>query len=120
MAAISPNGTANMSCSTKASRSAGASVSSTTSMACPTESASIVSCSGAAPSPPVAAGSAWCSPSGSSRREERDRSMSRHTRATTVVSQPARFCTASASDRLSRSHASCTASSASLAEPSIR
>ena len=46
--------------------------------------------------------------------------MSRHTRATTVVSQPARFCTASASDRLSRSQASCTASSASLAEPSIR
>ena len=39
-AAISSNGTANMSCSTNASRSAGASVSSTTSRARPTESAS--------------------------------------------------------------------------------
>ena len=46
--------------------------------------------------------------------------MSRHTRATTVVSQPPRFSTALVSERLSRSHASCTASSASLSEPSIR
>src|SRR5436190_14134529 len=46
--------------------------------------------------------------------------MSSETRATTVVSQPARFSTASVSERESRSHASCTASSASLAEPSIR
>src|SRR5439155_1636482 len=46
--------------------------------------------------------------------------MSRETRATTVVSQPARFSTASVSERERRSHASCTASSASLAEPSIR
>ncbi len=42
------------------------------------------------------------------------------TRATTVVSQPARFSTPPVSARLSRSQASCTASSASLSEPSIR
>src|SRR5436309_11737894 len=46
--------------------------------------------------------------------------MSRETRATTVVSQPARFSPASVSARESRSQASCTASSASLLEPSIR
>ena len=40
--------------------------------------------------------------------------------ATTVVSQPPRFSTAAASARLSRSHASWTASSASVSEPSIR
>jgi hypothetical protein len=45
--------------------------------------------------------------------------MSRATRATTVVSHPLRFSTAAVSERLSRSHASCTASSASLTEPSI-
>ena len=46
--------------------------------------------------------------------------MSRHTRATTVVSQPPRFPTPSVPDRLSRSQDSCTASSASLGEPSMR
>ena len=50
----------------------------------------------------------------------RERSMLRLTRATTVVSQPPRFSISSASERLRRSHASCTASSASLSEPSIR
>ena len=50
MGAISSNGTANMSCSTKASRSAGARVSRTTSSASPTESASTASCSGSPPS----------------------------------------------------------------------
>ena len=55
-----------------------------------------------------------------SRRCRRDRSVSRPTRPTTVVSQPPRFSTAAVSERLSRSHASCTASSASPAEPSIR
>ena len=40
--------------------------------------------------------------------------MFRHTRATTVVSQPPRFSTSPVSVRLSRSHASWTASSASL------
>ena len=38
----------------------------------------------------------------------------------TVVSQPLRFSTPSVSARLARSHASCTASSASLSDPSIR
>ena len=65
-------------------------------------------------------GSARCAPSGSSRRDLRERSMSRQTRATTVVSQPPRFSTPLVSARLSRSQASCTASSASLSEPSIR
>jgi hypothetical protein len=37
-----------------------------------------------------------------------------------VVSQPPRFWTLLMSARLSRSQASCTASSASLTEPSIR
>src|SRR4051812_25148145 len=50
MVAISSKGTANMSCSTKASRSAGVSVSRTTRSARPTESASSVSCSGSLPS----------------------------------------------------------------------
>jgi hypothetical protein len=46
--------------------------------------------------------------------------MVRHTRATTVVSQPSRFSIASASVRLKRNHASCTASSASLDDARIR
>jgi hypothetical protein len=46
--------------------------------------------------------------------------MSRQTRATTVVSQARRFATSRVSERLSRSQVSCTASSASLSEPSIR
>ena len=56
----------------------------------------------------------------SSRRELRDRSMSRLIRPTTVVSQPPRLVISVASLRLSRSHASCTASSASAADPSTR
>ena len=50
----------------------------------------------------------------------RDRSTFSETRPTTVVSQPPRFSIAAASVRLSRSHVSWTASSASLSEPSIR
>jgi hypothetical protein len=46
--------------------------------------------------------------------------MFRQMRATTVVSQPPMFSTPLASLRLSRSQVSWTASSASLAEPSIR
>jgi hypothetical protein len=46
--------------------------------------------------------------------------MFRLTRATTVVSQPARLSTASTSVRLSRSQVSWTASSASVDDPSIR
>jgi hypothetical protein len=50
----------------------------------------------------------------------RERSMSRQTRATTVVSQPPRFSTADVSERFSRNQVSWTASSTSLVEPSIR
>ena len=46
--------------------------------------------------------------------------MSRHTCAVTVVSQPGRFSTAPESARVMRSHVSCTASSASLVDPSMR
>ena len=109
-----------MSCSTKASRSAGVSVSSTTSSASPTESASNASCSGSLPSSRLMIGSGMCTSRGSSRRDSRERSMFRHTRATTVVSHPARFSTLPVSARLRRSQASWTASSASLSEPSIR
>jgi hypothetical protein len=119
--AISSNGTANMSCSTNASRSAGVSVSSTTSSASPTESASTASCSGSVPWAGSAAGCAVTGGSiGSSRRRVRERSMFSDTRATIVVSQPPRFSTPPAPARLSRSQVSCTASSASLAEPSMR
>ena len=44
----------------------------------------------------------------------------RQTLATTVVSHPRMSCTWSPPDRLSRSQVSCTASSASVSEPSIR
>ena len=110
-----------MSCSTNASRSAGVSVSSTTSSASPTESASTASCSGSVPfgggatGCPVAGGSI-----GSSRRSVRERSMFSDTRATIVVSQPPRFSTPPTPVRLSRSQVSCTASSASADEPSMR
>ena len=89
------------------------------SSATPTESASTASPSGSAPSPRMTLGSVTCAPIGSSRRDFRERSMSRHTRETTVVNQPPRFSMVAVSVRLRRSHASCTASSASLSEPSI-
>ena len=120
MGAISSKGMANRSCSTNASRSAGASVSSTTRSARPTESACSASCSGSIPSARLAIVSVTSAASASSRRDFRERNMSRHTRATTVVSHPPRFSTALVSARLNRSQASWTASSASLSEPSIR
>ncbi len=46
--------------------------------------------------------------------------MSRQIRPTTVVSQAARLFTCEASERLSLSQVSWTASSASLSEPSMR
>jgi hypothetical protein len=46
--------------------------------------------------------------------------MLSETRETTVVSHALRFSTSLVSARLKRSHASWTASSASLREPSIR
>jgi len=95
-----------MSCSTNATRSAGASVSSTTSKATPTESASSNSRSGPRwVSAPATNSETWRS-AVSSRRALRVRNMSRQTRATTVVSQPPRLSTAPLSDRLSRSQAS--------------
>ena len=86
-----------MSCRTKAIRSAGANASSTTSSARPTESAISASCAVASSGPVV--GSGTCGPSASSRRDLRPRSMSRHTRATTVVSHPQRFLTSLVSAR---------------------
>ena len=99
----------------------GASRSSTTSSAMPTESASTASCSGSDWAALCSAGSAAVVlSSGSSRCAERELSMSRQTRETTVVSQPRRLSIPSAPERLRRSHASCTASSASASDPSIR
>ena len=120
MGAISSKGRSNMSCRTNASRSAGVKVSSTTFSASPTESASSASSSGFVPSAGLMTGSGTCTPKGSSRRVLRERSTFRHTRATTVVTQAPRLSTQLASDRLSRSQASWTASSASASEPSIR
>jgi hypothetical protein len=57
---------------------------------------------------------------GASRSAPRARSMSRQTRAIAVVSQPPRLSIAAASARLRRSHVSWIASSASLADPSMR
>jgi len=73
---------------------------------------------GSIPSPGFGPGT--CSSRGCSRRDLRECSMFRHTRATTVVSQPPMFSTPLASERVSRSQASWTASSASAREPSIR
>jgi hypothetical protein len=98
----------------------GVSVSSTTSNVTPTESASIASTSGSVASPRTTLDSVAGAPIGSSRRDFRERSMSRHTRETTVVNQPPMFSMVFVSTRLRRSHASCTASSASLSEPSMR
>jgi hypothetical protein len=50
----------------------------------------------------------------------RERSTSMHTLPTTVVSQAARLSIVPTSCRDSRSQASCTASSASAREPSMR
>ncbi len=104
-----------MSCSTKASRSAGCNVSSTTSSAAPTESA--ISASRARVS---STGSGTCGPIGSSRRDLRGAQHVEQMRATTVVSQPRRLATSVVSLRLTRSQASCTASSTSARDPSIR
>jgi hypothetical protein len=57
---------------------------------------------------------------GSLRCDGRKRSMFSDTRPTIVVNHAPRFSTSLVSDRLSRSQASWTASSASLSEPSIR
>ena len=118
--AISSKGRSNTSCSTNATRSAGASVSSTTRSAAPTESARRASCSGSFPLLLFALGSTGRASNASSRSELRDRNMSRHTRATIVVSQPRMFRMPVAPLWSIRSQAFWTASSASASEPSIR
>ena len=117
--AISSNGTAKTSCRTNARRSAGLRLSSTTSRARPIESASSACCSGP-PSPgSPTSGSGSQLPAAYSRLALRDRSMSRLIRPTTVVSQARRSSMAPVSLWPSRSQASCTASCASLTEPSM-
>jgi hypothetical protein len=64
------------------------------------------SCSESVQSSPFALGSASWLPSDSSLRDARERSMSRQTCATTVVSHPPRFPMPLPSERLSRSQIS--------------
>lgn len=99
-------------------RSTGARRSRTTRRARPTDSARAASYSGLVLW--LAGGSEGWAARESSRREVRERRVSRQTRETTVVSQPPRLAISAESERERRSHASCTASSASLAEPSMR
>jgi len=103
---MSSQGTANMSCSTYASRSAGFRVSSTTCSASPTESASSAPCSGRRPSSLLTIGSGTCTPSGCSRFDLREHSMFSDTRATTAVSHARMSSTSLVSARLARSQAS--------------
>ena len=100
IAAISSNGTANMSWSTNASRSAGVSVSRTTCNAIPTASASNASCSGSIPAAGLSMiGSGRRPSSGCSPRVRRDRSRFRQILATTTVSHRSRLSICSASTR---------------------
>ena len=85
----------------------------------PIVSASTASCSGPCPADSSTSGSGSQLPGYTSRRALRARSMSRLIRPTTVVSQPRRSPMAHGSLRPSRSHASCTASCASLTVPSM-
>src|SRR5262249_13533688 len=117
--AISSKGRSNKSCSTKATRSTGVNVLKTIRRAEPTESASRASSAGLA-GRRLSGTSRLCSSSDSSFLDLRNRSMSRQTLATTVVSQPPRFSTLLTSERVRRSQASWTASSASPLEPRIR
>src|SRR5262249_33768616 len=103
-----------------ARRSGGVGVSSTTSNASPTESASTAWCYGLLASARSTMGSGTYGLRDTSRRALRERSIFSDTRATMVVSQLARFSTSSAPARLTRSQASWTASSASLSDPSMR
>ncbi len=93
----------------------------TTSRAMPTESASSASCSGSTRDSGRITGSGTnVSSIGCSRRAVRERSRSRQMRPVTVVSHPPRLSISPVSTRPSLSHASCTASSASASEPSMR
>ena len=84
------------------------------------KSPSKASCSGSMPSSGLRIGSGTWVSRDASRRVLRERSMLRATRPTTVVSHARRLSTSLVSVRLSRIHASWTASSASVTEPSIR
>ena len=94
-------------------------MSSTTSSARLTESASTASSAGVGASR-LTTGSGTCTPAGSSGRAARERSRLRQTRATTVVSQPPGLPTSSGPVPLTRTQASWSASSASADDPSIR
>ena len=118
--AISSNGTANMSCSTNASRSAGAERLEHHQQREPDRVGQQRLVLGVGPVGAVDDRLGHARAERLLRRVSRERSMFRETRPTTVVSQPPRFSTVAASVRFSRSHASWTASSASLSEPSIR
>jgi hypothetical protein len=89
-----------------ASLSAGSSLSSTTSSARPTESASSACSSGYTEPSVVTTGSGNRSSRVSSRCVRRDRSAFNQARATIVVSQRRRLATSATSERLARSHAS--------------
>lgn len=86
----------------------------------PTDSARSASSSAPAPESSVTISSGNCSSYDASGRALRERSTSMQIRPTTVVSHPAKFSIMAASWRASRSHASCTASSASGRDPSVR
>ena len=106
MAPISEKDMPNMSCKTKAIRSAGVSVSSTTSIASPTKSANSSSCAGSCSISSLAIAAKTRSSVDFSPAPCGVRSMSNEIRPTTVVSQPPMLSTASESVRLSRSQAS--------------
>ena len=118
--AISSKGIAKMSCRTNARRSGGDSVSSTTSNARPTESASRASCSGFVSSGRSTIG---CGQANAQRLLAPHVARAQHVQrdARDDGRQPAaEIVEAFASERLRRSQASWTLSSASLVEPSIR
>src|SRR5262245_27035251 len=118
-AATSLNEKSNTSCSRKAARSSGESRSSVKSSAMDRSSASSVRLSGAS----VAVsrtGSGSHGPTYSSRRARADFSMSRQIRVVVVMRNALGSTTLSRSAPCQRKYASCTASSASAIDPSIR
>src|SRR5256885_666266 len=117
---MSSNDTANMSWSTKASRSAGSNCSKTTNSANPTESTTSTSCSKSRPLSEPTIGSKTCDVINTSNQTQRTRNAFRLIRATTVVSQPPKLSISSASIQLSRSHTSYTTSSTSFSDPNMR
>ena len=110
-------GSANTSRRTKAARSSGDNVSSTTSSAMDSESASSAAASGSAS---AATGSGSQGPEYTSRRALSVRSRSSDSRLTTVVRKASGFLTVVTSVADHRSQASCTTSSASTTDPRIR